>query len=121
MNTTPADYSTQFVILLGMKTSDSLALPRRGFVAPDTEIDAIRLRAAIAKRDEPALDALYDATISRVCGLGLRIMHQLEAAAFPTAISSHPPGQCFPSGQAHALSSRRFLSNTFFSIRPTHR
>ncbi len=80
MGTLRADHRAQFVILLSMKTSDSLALPQRAVLAPDVEVEHARLLSAIAKGDEPALGALYDATVGRVYGLALRIVRQREAA-----------------------------------------
>jgi RNA polymerase sigma factor (sigma-70 family) len=80
MNTLTADYPAQFVILLGMKTSDSLALPLRSVSAPEPEIEHGRLLAGIANGDEQALGAFYDATVSRVYGLALRIVRRREAA-----------------------------------------
>lgn len=62
-----------------MKTSDSLALPQRGVASPDTESELRRMLAAIAKGDEQALGALYDATVGRVYGLALRIVRRREA------------------------------------------
>lgn len=79
METLQADHPAQFVILLGMKTSDSLALPQRGVASPDTESELRRMLAAIAKGDEQALGALYDATVGRVYGLALRIVRRREA------------------------------------------
>ena len=50
--------------------------------APDLTERACRdLLASIARRDESALAAFYDATISRVYGLALRITRQPESAA----------------------------------------
>ena len=63
-----------------MKTSDSLLAPPRGELALDPEVEHARLLAAIAKGDEQALGAFYDATVSRVYGLALRIVRQREAA-----------------------------------------
>lgn len=80
MATRHAAYCAQFVILFGMKTSDSLALPQRGVTAPEPEIEHCRLLAAIARKDEQALAALYDATVGRVYGFALRIVRQREAA-----------------------------------------
>lgn len=80
MNVTAADHPAQFVILLGMKKSDSQATPHRASLAPDLEIEYCRLLAAIAKGDEKALGVLYDATVSRAYGLALRIVRQREAA-----------------------------------------
>jgi RNA polymerase sigma factor (sigma-70 family) len=81
VDTFQVDYPAQFVILLGMKTSDSLTLPQRGVaVKREVEVEHARLLAAIAKGDETALGALYDATVGRVFGLALRIVRQREAA-----------------------------------------
>jgi RNA polymerase sigma factor (sigma-70 family) len=80
MDTLRADDRAQFVILLSMKTSDSLALPQRAVLALGVEVEHVLLLSAIAKGDEPALGALYDATVGRVYGLALRIVHQREAA-----------------------------------------
>jgi RNA polymerase sigma factor (sigma-70 family) len=63
-----------------MKTSDSLVMPPRESAAPAAEIEHGRWLSAIAKGDEQALGALYDATVGRVYGLALRIVRQREAA-----------------------------------------
>ena len=74
------DFPTRFVILLGMKTSDSLATLPREAPALEPEIEHEHWLAAIAKGDERALGGFYDATVSRVFGLALRIVRQREAA-----------------------------------------
>ena len=78
MTSADAEFTPQFVILLGMKTSDSLLAPHRGVPAPEVEHE--HLLSAIAKGDEQALGAFYDVTVSRVYGLALRIVRQREAA-----------------------------------------
>jgi RNA polymerase sigma factor (sigma-70 family) len=75
-----ADHPTQFVILLGMKTSDSLVAPDLETATADPQIEHERWLSAIAKGDEQSLGAFYDATVSRVYGLALRIVRQREAA-----------------------------------------
>ncbi len=80
MNCTHAEFAPQFVILLGMKTSDSLLAPPRGELALEPEVEHGRLLTSIAKGDEQALGAFYDATVSRAYGLALRIVRQREAA-----------------------------------------
>ena len=63
-----------------MKTSDSLLAPSRGQLAPEPELEHGRLLVAVANGDEQALGAFYDATVSRVYGLALRIVRWREAA-----------------------------------------
>ena len=63
-----------------MKTSDSLLAPPRGKLAPEPELEHGRLLVAVANGDEQALGAFYDATVSRVYGLALRIVRWREAA-----------------------------------------
>ena len=80
MSPAQADYTAQFVILLGMKTSDTVAAPLRREPALEQEVQHARLLAAIATGDEQALGVFYDATVGRVYGLALRILRQREAA-----------------------------------------
>ena len=80
MNPAQADYPAQFVILSAMKISDSLAVLRPGIPAPDPQIEHRHWLTAIAKGDERSLGAFYQATVSRVYGLALRIVRQREAA-----------------------------------------
>ena len=63
-----------------MKTSDSPATLPRAAPALEPEIEHEQSLAAIAKGDERALGSFYDATVSRVFGLALRIVRQREAA-----------------------------------------
>src|SRR5262252_2674734 len=61
-----------------------IATMNEGNVPPAPELTDRACRdwlAAIARRDESALAAFYDATISRVYGLALRITRQPESAA----------------------------------------
>jgi RNA polymerase sigma factor (sigma-70 family) len=78
MTSADAEFVPQFVILLDMKTSDSLLTLHQG--VPEPEVEHGRLLSAIAKGDEPALGAFYDVTVSRVYGLALRIVRRREAA-----------------------------------------
>lgn len=80
MNPAQADFPAQFVILLGMKTSDTLTAPVRGTTVPEPDFEYAQWLARIATGDEQALGAFYDATVSRVYGLALRIVRQREAA-----------------------------------------
>ena len=63
-----------------MKTSDSPATLPRTAPALEPEIEHEQWLAAIAKGDERALGSFYDATVSRLFGLALRIVRQREAA-----------------------------------------
>ena len=59
-------------------------MTNEGNITPAPELTDRACRnwlAAIAQRDESALSAFYDATVSRVYGLALRITRQPEAAA----------------------------------------
>lgn len=80
MHAVSTEFTTRFVILLGMKMSDSLATLPRTAPALELEIEHEQWLAAIAKGDESALGSFYDATVSRVFGLALRIVRQWEAA-----------------------------------------
>ena len=80
MSAVSTEFPTRFVILLGMKTSDSLATLPRAAPALELEIEHEQWLAAIAEGDERALGSFYDATVSRVFGLALRIVRQREAA-----------------------------------------
>ena len=62
-----------------MKSADVLPTPRPDPVQESQNLLA-ELIAAIAKGDEQALGAFYDATVSRVFGLALRIVRQRDAA-----------------------------------------
>ena len=63
-----------------MKTSDTLVAPHRAAPTPEYEAQHVRLLAAMAKGEEQALGAFYDATVSRVYGIALRIVRHREAA-----------------------------------------
>ena len=80
MNPTHANFPPQFVILLGMKTSDTLDAPNRETTIADAQTEYGELLIAIAKGDEKALARFYDATVGRVYGLALRIVRHREAA-----------------------------------------
>lgn len=80
MNPTHANFPPQFVILLGMKTSDTLAALDREPAVTDAQTEHGELLTAIAKGDEKALGSFYDATVGRVYGVALRIVRQREAA-----------------------------------------
>lgn len=62
-------------IMPTMKTADVLSHPIQ-----EPQGDLMGWVAAIAKGDEQALGAFYDATVSRVFGLALRIVRQRDAA-----------------------------------------
>ena len=80
MNPTHANFPPQFVILLGMKTSDTLAALDCEPAVTDAQTEHGELLIAIAKGDDKALARFYDATVGRVYGLALRIVRHREAA-----------------------------------------
>ena len=77
--------SSCFATMPGMTRHEQEATPRVSTPALDTALSAqdahcCVLLAAIAQQDESALGALYDATLSRVYSLALRITRKPEAA-----------------------------------------
>jgi hypothetical protein len=61
--------------------NDRNVLPAAGAAPELTERTCRDWLAAMARRDEAALSAFYDATVNRVYGLALRITRQPESAA----------------------------------------